>query len=165
MTTDDDCGERPGELSVELPAQADAGVYFIGRIHTPWHDRADCPKNGAESDAICTIELDPRYAAGVKDLETCSHVIALYWMDRARRDLLLQRPHDYGEIRGVFALRSPARPNPIAVSVVELVAIEGAALRVRGLDCFDGTPLLDLKPYFASVDSRPSATVGWHQAR
>jgi tRNA (Thr-GGU) A37 N-methylase len=62
-------------------------------------------------------------------------------------------------------LRSPARPNPIALSVVELVAVAGPELRVRGLDCLDGTPLLDLKPYFASTDARPAARVGWHAAR
>ena len=162
---DDKFGQRPGEVSVDLPARFDAGVYFIGRVRTPWHGRADCPKNGGESDVICTIELDPRYAAGLKDLETCSHLILLYWMDRAPRNLLLQRPRNYGELRGVFALRSPARPNPIALSVVELVAIEGTRLRVRGLDCFDGTPLLDLKPYFASIDSKPSAAVGWRETR
>jgi tRNA-Thr(GGU) m(6)t(6)A37 methyltransferase TsaA len=157
--------ERPGELSTDLPAHADAGLHFIGRIRTPWHDRADCPKNGAETGVVCSIELDPRYAPGLKDLETCSHLIVLYWMDRAPRNLLLQRPRNYGELRGVFALRSPVRPNPIALSVVELVAIEGSTLRVRGLDCFDGTPLIDLKPYFASIDSKPAATVGWHEAR
>jgi tRNA (Thr-GGU) A37 N-methylase len=86
-------------------------------------------------------------------------------MDRAPRNLLLQVPRHYGETRGVFALRSPARPNPIALSVAELIAIEGLRIEVRGLDCLDGTPLLDLKPYFASTDAKPLAEVGWHTAR
>ncbi len=80
-------------------------------------------------------------------------------MDQARRDLLVQSPR-HGTRRGTFALRSPVRPNPIAMSVVRLVGIEGANLKVVGLDCLDGTPLIDLKPYFPSVDSVPDAVVG-----
>jgi len=157
----DEYGLREGEIAVELPQEFDAGLYFIGRIETPWKSRSDCPKNPAESDEICTIRLDPRFEAGLKDLETCSHVIVLYFMDRARRDIVLQRPRHYGTGRGVFALRSPARPNPIALSVARLEGVEGNALRVRGLDCLDGTPLVDIKPYFASIDSHPEAIVGW----
>ena len=155
-------GARPGERAIDLPGTFDAAVYFIGRIRTPWLERAACPKNGAESDAVCTIELDPRFAEGLQDAASCSHLIALYWMDRAPRNLIVQAPRHAGAARGVFALRSPARPNPIALAVVELLGIEGASLRVRGLDCLDGTPLLDLKPYFASTDAKPEAVVGWH---
>jgi tRNA (Thr-GGU) A37 N-methylase len=86
-------------------------------------------------------------------------------MHQARRDLVLQVPRHYGQQRGTFALRSPVRPNPIAASVVKLVAIEGARLSVIGLDCLDGTPLLDIKPYFASTDSVADAVVGWHAER
>ena len=162
---DDAYGIRPGEQAVELPAKADAEVYFIGRIRTPWQRREDCPKNARESDAICTIEVDARWAPALKDVETCSHLVVLYWMDRARRDLALQVPRHYGEQRGTFALRSPARPNPIAMSVVRLLRVEAATLSVQGLDCLDGTALLDLKPYFASTDAVPDAVTGWHAAR
>jgi tRNA-Thr(GGU) m(6)t(6)A37 methyltransferase TsaA len=86
-------------------------------------------------------------------------------MDQARRDLVLQVPRHYNEQRGTFALRSPVRPNPIAMSVVRLLGVEGNTLRVRGLDCLDGTPLLDIKPYFASTDAAPAAVVGWHKDR
>jgi len=158
-------GLREGEIAVELPERFDASLYFIGRIHTPWQRRDDCPKNGRESDAVCTIELDPRWSAGLKGLETVSHVLVLYWMDQARRDLVLQAPRHYGEQRGTFALRSPVRPNPIAASVTRLVSIEGSKLSVVGLDCVDNTPLLDIKPYFASTDSVPDASVGWHATR
>jgi hypothetical protein len=109
-------GIRPGETAIELPPAFDAGLYFIGRIRTPWTRREECPKNAAESDAVCTIELDPRYAAGLADVETYTHLIVQYWMDRAPRNLVLQTPRHYGEPRGVFALRSPARPNPIAAA-------------------------------------------------
>jgi tRNA-Thr(GGU) m(6)t(6)A37 methyltransferase TsaA len=163
--TESEFGEREGERGIALPEQFDAGLYFIGRIATPWRSRAECPKNSAESDVLCTITVDAPYADGLKDLETCSHVIVLYWMDRAPRHLVLQVPRHYGETRGVFALRSPARPNPIALSVAELVSVDGPRLTVRGLDCLDGTPLLDLKPYFASTDARPLAAVGWHAER
>jgi tRNA-Thr(GGU) m(6)t(6)A37 methyltransferase TsaA len=140
-------------------------VYFIGRIRTPRKSLADCPKNSGESDAVCTIELDARYVPGLKDVETCTHLVALYWMGEAPRDMVVQKPRHYGEPHGVFALRSPARPNPIALSVAELVATDGASLKVRGLDCLDGTPLLDIKPYFASTDAKPAARVGWHEKR
>jgi tRNA (Thr-GGU) A37 N-methylase len=83
-------------------------------------------------------------------------------MDRARRDLIVQAPRHYSEHRGTFALRSPVRPNPIAVSVARLLEIRDNELSVVGLDCIDGTPLLDLKPYFAATDSVPDASVGWH---
>ena len=150
---------RPGEIAVALPRDFDAGVYFIGRIRTPWARRDDCPKNARGSDALCTIELDPRYAAALEGVSTCTHLVVLYFMDQARRDLLVQSPR-HGIRRGTFALRSPVRPNPIAMSVVRLVGIEGANLKVVGLDCLDGTPLIDLKPYFPSVDSVPDAMVG-----
>ncbi len=163
--TSDPFGLREGEVAVALPERFDASLYFIGRIRTPWIRREDCPKNGREAEAVCSVELDPRWAQGLRGLESSSHAVLLYWMDRARRDLVLQAPRHYGETRGTFALRSPVRPNPIAMSVVRLLRIEGSTLSVVGLDCLDGTPLLDIKPYFASTDAVPDALVGWHAAR
>ena len=154
---DDPYGIRDGEIAIELPGHFDASLYFIGRIRTPWKTREECPKNARESEAECTIELDPRWGTGLTGVESCSHLVVLYWMDKSRRDLVLQVPH-----RGTFALRSPARPNPIAMSVVRLIGVEGTKLKVVGLDCLDDTPLVDLKPYFASTDSAPEAVVGWH---
>ncbi|TXM69508.1 tRNA (N6-threonylcarbamoyladenosine(37)-N6)-methyltransferase TrmO [Methylobacterium sp. WL120] len=154
-----DFARREGEEAIALPEQADAGVHFIGRIRTPWTIRGQCPKNGLQTDAACTVEVDPVYAAGLQNVECASHLILLYWMDRAERGLLVQRPRHANGSRGTFSLRSPARPNPIALSVVELLGRDGATLTVRGLDCLDGTPLLDIKPYYATTDSRPGATV------
>jgi tRNA-Thr(GGU) m(6)t(6)A37 methyltransferase TsaA len=162
---DEEFGIRAGEVAIPLPEKIDAGVYFVGRIRTPWTRREECPKNARESDAVCTVEVDPRYAAALKGVESCSHLLVLYWMDKSRRDLVLQVPRHYGEPRGTFALRSPARPNPIATSVVTLKQISDNHLSVVGLDCLDGTPLIDIKPYFASTDSVPDAVVGWHEAR
>jgi tRNA-Thr(GGU) m(6)t(6)A37 methyltransferase TsaA len=159
-------GIRPGEVAVDLPPQTDASLYFIGRIRTPWTDRGQAPKNARESrelGTVCTVEVDPRWRQALAGVETCSHLILLYWMDRARRDLAVQAPAHYREGRGTFALRSPARPNPIALAAVRLVKVEGTRLHVVGVDCLDGTPLLDIKPYFASADSIPDATVGWHK--
>jgi tRNA-Thr(GGU) m(6)t(6)A37 methyltransferase TsaA len=157
-------GIRPGEIAVTLPETFDAGIYFIGRIRTPWTRRDDCPKNARGSDATCTIELDPRYAAALDGVATCTHIVVLYFMDQARRDLLVQAPR-HGERRGTFALRSPVRPNPIAMSVARLLSVDGTRLTVVGLDCLDGTPLIDIKPYFASVDAVPDAVVGHAQKK
>jgi tRNA-Thr(GGU) m(6)t(6)A37 methyltransferase TsaA len=156
---------RDGEVAVELPDNYDAGLYFIGRIRTPWLHRKDCPKNARESDAVCTVELDRRWRDGLKDAETCTHLVLLYWMHNSQRDLVLQVPSHYGTQHGTFALRSPARPNPIAMSVVKLLGIADGKLSVVGLDCLDGTPLLDIKPYYASTDSVPDAVVGWRKRK
>ena len=103
---DDAFGIRPGEVKTDLPEKFDAGVYFIGRVHTPWTKREDCPKNARESDAVCTIEVDARFAPALADIESCSHLLVLYWMDRSRRDLVLQVPHSYGRTRGTWRTRS-----------------------------------------------------------
>ena len=158
---DKDFGIRHGEVAIDLPAQTDDGVYFIGRIRTPWTDRKTCPKNARESDAVCTVELDPRFAPALQDVETCSHLVLLYWMDKAPRNLVLQVPGHYGTQHGTFALRSPARPNPIALSVVKLLGVEGGKLKIVGVDCLDGTPLLDVKPYLPRTDAEPAASMGW----
>jgi len=163
--TSKDFGIWEGEVTVDLPEKSDASIYFIGRIRTPWKQRKDCPKNARESDALCMVELDARWAEGLRDVATCSHVILLYWMDKSPRNLVLQVPSHYGIQRGTFALRSPARPNPIALSVVKLLRVEDLKLSVVGLDCLDGTPLIDIKPYFASTDSVPEAVVGWHKTK
>lgn len=138
---------RPGEVAIELPAETDAGVYFIGSIRTPWRERGECPKRGdPQSGPICEIIVDERWRQALFDIGQHQRIQVLYWMHQARRDLVLQTPFRTGETTGTFALRSPVRPNPIAVSCVALVSVEGSTLRVRGLDCLDGTPLIDLKP-------------------
>ena len=165
MTNDGGYGVRDGEVAVDLPDKFDASLYFIGRIRTPWTRREDCPKNARESEAVCTLDIDPRWARALTNVESCSHLVVLYWMNRSRRDLVLQVPRHYGVPHGTFALRSPARPNPIAMSVVRLVGVDGTRLSVTGLDCLDNTPLLDIKPYFASTDAVSDAVVGWHADR
>ncbi len=137
---------RAGETTVEPPPATDAGVVFIGRIHTPWTSRDQTPRQGSHEGPVCTIEVFEPWVAALRGVEDCALLEVLYWMDQARRDLVTQVRGDDGPIRGTFAIRSPARPNPIATSVVRLESVEGGELRVRGLDCLDGTPLVDLKP-------------------
>ena len=144
---------RPGEVAVAAPAKADAAIWFIGRIRTPWASREECPKRGdPDAGPICRIEVDPRWAAALDGIEGKTRLQVLYWMDLARRDLVHQTPGHSSEPTGTFAIRSPNRPNPIASSSVTLVAREGTTLVVRGLDCRDGTPLVDVKPDVCAHD-------------
>lgn len=143
---------RPGEVAVEPPDAGDAGLVFIGRIHTPWRSQADCPRQGSLDGPVCRIELFAPWDQGLAGIERHAELIVLYWLDQARRDLVLQRPRGRDEPSGVFAIRSPVRPNPIGLARVRLEGRDGPVLQVRGLDCLDGTPLLDLKP---EVRTRP----------
>jgi tRNA-Thr(GGU) m(6)t(6)A37 methyltransferase TsaA len=137
---------RPGEIDGELPDAPDAGVYFVGRIRTPWPTRSACPRRGDPNGPECRIEIGARWQAALEGLADHPRLQVLYWMHESRRDLLVQVPRLSGRRSGTFALRSPVRPNPIASSVVELVSVNGNVVTVRGLDCMDGTPLIDLKP-------------------
>ncbi len=140
---------RPHEQAVETPADFDAGVWFVGRIRTPWTRREDCPKRGdSENGPVCRIEIFEPWTPALAGVEEKERLQILYWMHLSRRDAVRQNPN-FGEGSiGTFAIRSPLRPNPIASSVVRLLAVEGAVLTVRGLDCLDGTPLIDVKPEF-----------------
>jgi tRNA-Thr(GGU) m(6)t(6)A37 methyltransferase TsaA len=142
----EDTDLRPGEVAVETPDHTDAGVYFIGVIRTPWKTRAECPKRGTPDGPVCSLVIDERWRMGLTGLAGHQRVQVLYWMHHARRDLVLQTPWRTRITTGTFALRSPVRPNPIASSFVDLVGVEGNVVHVRGLDCLDGTPLIDLKP-------------------
>jgi tRNA-Thr(GGU) m(6)t(6)A37 methyltransferase TsaA len=153
---------RDGEIALPCdPADMapDAHLVFIGNIRTPWSDRRQCPHNSLGSDAVCTVEVSAHYRAGLQSISTYSHLILLYWMDRSRRDLIIQSPRHSAVSKGCFSLRTPVRPNPIALSVVELLSCkeEVGRLTIRGVDCLDGTPLIDIKPYFSTTDSRPDA--------
>jgi tRNA-Thr(GGU) m(6)t(6)A37 methyltransferase TsaA len=137
---------RAAERAIEWPEATDAGLIFVGRISTPWTSRMECPRQGRPDGPTCRIEIFDPWREALAGVEEFSRLEVLYWLHRSRRDLVLQSPRDDGATRGTFALRSPVRPNPIATSIVTLVRIEGAILFVRGLDCLDGTPLIDLKP-------------------
>ena len=137
---------RPGERAVPVDPANDAALRFIGRIETPWTDRSECPRQGKLDGPECRIEVFEPWVAALEGIEAFARLEILYWLDKARRDLVVQTPRHDGRASGTFALRSPVRPNPIGTAVVTLVAREGAVLVVRGLDCLDGTPLIDIKP-------------------
>jgi formylmethanofuran dehydrogenase subunit E len=127
-------------------------LHPIGTIHSPYRKRGDAPRQGRLSGTESTIEVFPEYAEGLQDIELNAHLITLYWFDRSDRTLLKATPPGSGLEHGVFATRSPERPNPIGFAVVDLIRRDGTQLVVRGLDAFDGTPLLDLKPYHRNLD-------------
>ncbi|NLI69497.1 MAG: tRNA (N6-threonylcarbamoyladenosine(37)-N6)-methyltransferase TrmO [Firmicutes bacterium] len=133
----------------------------IGTIHSPYRVPADAPRQGRLSDLQVKLEIFPEYAEGLKDVERSSHLIVLYWFHLASRDVLQTRTPFGEEPRGVFACRSPSRPNPIAFCVADLLQREGNVLHVRGVEAIDGTPLIDVKPYSGKLDSIPEATTGW----
>jgi tRNA-Thr(GGU) m(6)t(6)A37 methyltransferase TsaA len=137
---------REGELAVEMPEAVDAGLVFIGRIRTPWTSRLETPRQGRHDGPICRLEIFEPWAPAIKGVDFYSNLEVIYWLDQSRRDLVLQSPKNNKSTRGTFSLRSPVRPNPIGTSIVKLEAVEGNVILVRGLDCLDGTPLLDVKP-------------------
>jgi len=139
-------GIRPGETRIDLPEPDDARLRFIGVIRTPFATRADCPRQGREDGPECRLVLNPEWVPALAGLEAVERIEVLYWLDQSRRDLLTQAPHGRPAPTGTFSLRSPVRPNPIGLSRVKLVRVEGREVVVRGLDCVDGTPLLDIKP-------------------
>ena len=137
---------RDSEVCVPLPASQAAGLYYNGRIHTPWPDRLAAPRQGRLDGPLCRIEVFPPWDAALAGVTDYARLEVLYWMHLSRRDLVLQDMRRDLHPVGTFALRSPARPNPIGTQIVKLEGIEGNVLLVRGLECIDGTPLLDLKP-------------------
>jgi tRNA-Thr(GGU) m(6)t(6)A37 methyltransferase TsaA len=152
---------RPGEVALPFdPADADdARLQFIGRLHTPW-SRGNCPKNlreARERGGDFRARIDPPFRPGLAGLSSGQAVILLYWTGAARRDVIVQSPAHRDGPTGVFALRSPARPNPMALAVVRLLAIDhtAGALQFDALDAFDGTALLDIKPWLPTVDIPP----------
>ena len=137
---------RRAEVAVEMPPTTDAGLVFIGRICTPWTSRMDTPRQGRADGPRCRIEVFEPWVAALDSVSQFERIEVLYWLHLSRRDLVMQSPANDGISRGTFSLRSPARPNPIGTSIAKLISVDGAILMVRGLDCLDGTPLLDLKP-------------------
>ncbi len=142
----EDTDLRLNEIAAPWTAPADAALLFIGVIRTPWPTRAECPHHGSLDGPVCRIEVAEPWAAALDGVEAMQRIEVFYWLHLARRDLLRQSPGRDGTTRATFAIRSPVRPNPIGTSIVSLVERRGETLCVRGLDCVDGTPLIDLKP-------------------
>ena len=150
--------KRAGEIALTFdPGRvAEETVAFIGHLSTPWQ-KGHCPKNLTEARSRggpFHAHVAEAYRDGLAGLSAGMALILLYWMGSARRDLILQAPAHKPAPTGTFALRSPARPNPIALAVVRLLAIDAAAgvMTIDACDAFDGTPLIDIKPWLPSVD-------------
>jgi tRNA-Thr(GGU) m(6)t(6)A37 methyltransferase TsaA len=137
---------RDGEVAVEMPKASDAGLVFIGRIRTPWTSREETPRQGSHDGPVCRLEIFQPWVPALKGVDFYEHLEVIYWLHQSPRNLVLQSPKNNKSTRGTFSLRSPVRPNPIGTSIVKLVKLEGNTVLVRGLDCLDQTPLIDLKP-------------------
>ncbi|MDA5095446.1 tRNA (N6-threonylcarbamoyladenosine(37)-N6)-methyltransferase TrmO [Aliiroseovarius sp. KMU-50] len=147
---------REGEIALPFDPADEAGplVAFIGKVRSPW-EKGTAPGNLAgarERGGEFAIVLDPRYQQGLEGLSVGRHIIVMYWMDRGRRDLIVQCPRHTNGPRGVFSLRSPVRPNPIALATVKITSIKGNRIGIDAIDCFDGTPVVDIKPWIATID-------------
>ena len=124
----------------------------IGFVSSPYKNGSEIPKGlGAKHEANGVLKILPEFAAGLTDIEGFSHLFVLWEFDRSQGFELLGTPPSDNRQHGVFATRSPYRPNPIALTVVELLRRDGTNLHVRGVDMLDGTPILDIKPYLSSV--------------
>jgi tRNA-Thr(GGU) m(6)t(6)A37 methyltransferase TsaA len=134
----------------------------IGVVRSPFTRKVDAPRQPyVAKHAVGRIELEPALAHAVEDLDGFEHVWVLAWMDRVEGYSPKVLPPRSDKKRGVLATRSPHRPNPIALSAMELLRIEGTVLHVRGLDLLDGTPVLDVKPYLPWTDAIPRSRTGW----
>jgi tRNA-Thr(GGU) m(6)t(6)A37 methyltransferase TsaA len=153
--------QREGEdrLTFDPMERVDAQLRFIGKIETPWR-RGDCPKNvtrARETGLGARVVLEPGFAQGLTGLDVGQGILLFYWMHQARRDLITQRPRHHDTARGTFALRSPNRVNPISLAAVRITSLdlEAGVIGIDAIDCFDGTPLLDIKPSAPAVDVPP----------
>lgn len=127
-------------------------MQAIGYVKSPYKEARDVPKGlGARHEAEGVLAVLPEFAAGLADIEGFSHLYVLWFFDRAQGFELVGKPPTDDREHGVFATRSPRRPNPIGLTVVELLHREGEGLRVFGVDMLDGTPILDIKPYLSSI--------------
>ena len=131
-------------------------LVAIGRVASPLTDRSAAPKQGDEGAPDAWVVVDDAYAAGLDGIATGDELLVLTWLHESRRDVLQVRPRsDPGRaLSGVFATRSPDRPNPVGLHRVTVLAVDGYRLHVRGLEAIDGTPVIDVKPLLRSVDER-----------
>ncbi len=137
----------------------------IGIIHTPFKEAKGVPKQPiAGKDVEGAIEMRPEYIGGLKDLEGFSHIILIYHFHLSVGYSLHVKPFMHNKFRGVFATRAPKRPNPIGMSIVRLIKVEGGTIYFKNVDIIDGTPLLDIKPYIPE-DRQRAERIGWISER
>ncbi len=134
----------------------------IGIIHTPYKDAKGMPIQGTfEKGVTGRIDIFPEYEQGLRDIEGFSHIILIYHFDRSGEEKLISKPFLEDEMHGIFAIRSPHRPNHIGFSIVKLEKVSGNTVTFSEVDMLDGTPLLDIKPYVSHFDSRANVKNGW----
>jgi tRNA-Thr(GGU) m(6)t(6)A37 methyltransferase TsaA len=134
----------------------------IGIIHSPFKEPKGTPIQSKAGKGIKGwVEIFPKYAAGLKDIEGFSHIILVYHFHLSREFKLKVKPYLDDRLHGIFATRSPSRPNPVGISIVRLDKVEGKKLFIRDMDMVDGTPLLDIKPYVPEFDKREKIKIGW----
>lgn len=133
----------------------------IGIIKSKYKDKENAPFQGRASDEISELIIYPPFIPALKDIEKVTHLIVLYWAHLAERDRLQTITPFAPDLKGVFACRSPSRPNPISFCVVDLLERRDNHLIVRGIDAIDESPLLDIKPYSSGIDNVSGATIGW----
>jgi tRNA-Thr(GGU) m(6)t(6)A37 methyltransferase TsaA len=134
----------------------------VGVVHSPFKDVEGMPIQTVGAKGIGgTVEIDPQYQDGLKDLEGFSHIFLIYHFHRSKGYSLQVKPFMDDEVRGVFATRAPKRPNPIGISVVRFVKMEGSTLFIEDVDIVDGTPVLDIKPFVPEFDAREVERTGW----
>ena len=137
----------------------------IGIIHSPYRNMSVAPYQGYKSEEISQIEVFKEFEEGLKDIEGFSHILVIFWFHKSEGfHLLVKTPWD-DVLHGLFATRSPHRPCPLGLTVVELVARQDNILKVKGLDAIDGTPLLDIKPHIPSIDERSVVKHGWLEGK
>jgi len=134
----------------------------IGIIHSPFKKLQGIPIQPTAAKRIKgTVEIFPEYAEGLKNVEGFSHIILICHFHLSKKALLKVKPFMDNHLRGVFSTRAPSRPNPIGLSIVRLVGVEGKILHIQDVDIVDGTPLLDIKPYVPDFDRREDNKIGW----
>jgi tRNA-Thr(GGU) m(6)t(6)A37 methyltransferase TsaA len=137
----------------------------IGVIHSPYKNTGVAPYQGYKRKEISHIEVFKEFEKGLKDIEGFSHIIVIYWFHKSQGYHFLVKTPWADSLHGLFTTRSPNRPCPLGLTVVELVAREKNILKVKGLDAIDGTPLLDVKPYVPSIDERAFVKTGWLEGK
>ena len=136
-------------------------IHPIGHVRTPYTDRSNAPKRPDYEGDECTIKIDETYVEGLKDVDGFSYLYLLCFLDRIESYHLTAYPPQDGRPHGVFATRSPFRPNPISLTRVKLVRREGTTLTVTGLDLLDNTPVIDIKPYTGRIPDDEDIRFGW----
>ena len=160
--------QSPGKFQRQIVSGVMEEIRFkpVGVIYSPFKEPAGTPIQPTGARGVAgTVEIQPEYAGGLRDLDGFSHIILIYHFHLSHGYRLEVKPFLDDSLRGVFATRAPRRPNAIGLSVVRLVRVDGCTLHIEDVDIVDGTPLLDIKPYVPKFDIAEGERIGWLAAR